>query len=686
MKKNVLLRRVEPHPLALGFALILLAAGAAGVTLARGTGTRTSQSGGTFASPAPIDPQKCQDQQDMTWADYHPIPGKDWADPSLVPQRRLRIALVAVDFDDQPFVITLPKKSDPFGNPQVDPVKREEVPQFYADFYNKPGPINHGRTINGYWMEQSRGKIGIPPMDVYGPYRMPKKLFQYGLNEYGQAGACPTGYTCDGRLENDADALWRQATGMTAADIKQKYDIIFRVYAGYDETSVWQEFGEMKFQSQDTIPPEWGNPDRTKPRWVITRYVPWTSWLAGQMQWGLSSMRQGENSGTITHEIAHFAFSTGDNNNNPYSTPYHRVGSGVWDIMDRGSFNGPGGPHMRWVVPASQGAAMPAGFMLRERIRFQFVRPEEVLKLNRNGLAQSGPAVATITARAVEPRPNELAGVIVLLDGDAPKDKMPPCDIKTDPLCPGAPTYNSYSLEVVQRIGYDSFTPDNGVLINKIRDRADSSAGYGCFNWVIDAHSEDINMLDFNRPDGTPVMRTVADYRQLNDALFHAGLNSGSQYEWEDSPNRLHFYIIDLGRDSSGILSYQVGVRSLDGSGPQERGVSVAPGMARNAVPASYTFTVTNTGKAAATDAALHPQDASSCLNCDIYRLSVSLEGQGWSAQLPNAFAAVPFGGSITVPVHVNRLQGGAASAKVILKAQSESDPTKIATGAMQVK
>ena len=130
---------------------------------------------------------------------------------------------------------------------------------------------------------------------------------------------------------------------------------------------------------------------------------------------------------------------------------------------------------------------------------------------------------------------------------------------------------------MVQRIGYDSFTPDNGVLINKIRDRADSSPGYGCFNWVIDAHPEDINMIDFRRPDGTPVMRTVADYRQLNDALFHAGLNSGSYYEWEDTPNRLHFYIIDLSRDESGILSYKVGVRSLDGSGPQGRGVSVTP-------------------------------------------------------------------------------------------------------------
>ena len=70
----------------------------------------------------PIDPQRVQDQQDMTWADYRPIPGVNWADPSLVAPRKLRVALVAVDFPDQPFVITLPKQSDLFGNPQIDPI------------------------------------------------------------------------------------------------------------------------------------------------------------------------------------------------------------------------------------------------------------------------------------------------------------------------------------------------------------------------------------------------------------------------------------------------------------------------------------------------------------------------------------------------------------------------------------
>ena len=117
----------------------------------------------------------------------------------------------------------------------------------------------------------------------------------------------------------------------------------------------------MKFETRDDIPAAWGNPNSNMPRWVVSRYVPWTSWLAGAQHWGLSSIRQGENSGTITHELGHYAFGIGDNNNNPYVEPYRRVGSGPWDMMDHSSFNGPGGPHSRWVVPATQGIAMPTG-------------------------------------------------------------------------------------------------------------------------------------------------------------------------------------------------------------------------------------------------------------------------------------------------------------------------------------
>jgi M6 family metalloprotease-like protein len=636
-------------------------------------------------TPPPIDLQDVQDQDDMTWQDYTPIPGHDWADPALVPARSFRIALIAMDFPDQPFVITLPKQSDPFGNPQIDPIARVDVPRFYADFFLKPGPLNHGQTINGYWMEQSRGRFGITEMDAYGPYRMPKPLWEYGLNEYDQNESTPDGSRAGSRMEGDVDSLWATEHG----NIKDNYDAILRIYAGYDETSVWQEFGEMKFDTKEDIPLEWGNPDPARPRWVPTRYVPWTSWLAGAQQWGLSSMRQGESSGTITHELGHFAFRIPDLNNNPYVEPFRRVAAGPWDMMDRGSFNGPGGPHMRWVVPPTQGAAMPAGLMLRNRLGNGFLDVAHTLRLDRNALAASGLAVARVTARAVEPLPGEFAGITVRFDGPEPRDRTPPIDPATYPLSPGIPNYDFYSLEVVQRIGYDSFTPDNGVLIalnkDSLRSRNGGPNAFNSFIWVIDAHPEDINRVDYIKPNGDSVMRTIADYRQLNDALFHAGLDSGSRFEWQDTPNRLHFYVIDLHRDERGIRSYTLGVRSLDGAGPHMRGVGLDAAGDASTVATAYSpvaFTLRNTGTPVETDPALHSQDARAYMNADIYRLSVSIAGDGWSTRLPNALAAVPFGESVPIIVHVSP---GRGEATMTLVATSESDPTRSATVALQL-
>ena len=290
---------------------------------------------------------------------------------------------------------------------------------------------------------------------------------------------------------------------------------------------------------------------------------------------------------------------------------------------------------------------MPAGLMLRSKVRFKFLSDANVLKLTRSELAKSGLVVATVTARAVDPGPDGLAGITVALDGDAPQDRTPPDDMNRNPLSSGRTDWNFYSIEVVQRIGYDSFTPDNGVLLAKNKDQEDRGgscgANYNCFTWVVDAHPEDIHMLDFKRPHGEPVMRTVADYRQLNDALFHAGLNSGSQYEWEDAPNRLHFYVVERQKDDRGILSYVVGVRSLDGAGSQARGVTLAAN-------AGCSFTLTNTGAAT-----------------DIFRLSAAGSGQ-----IPNALAALKPGASQTV------------SGSTSLRAVSESDPTKFASASCQ--
>src|SRR4051794_29557125 len=732
---------------------------------------------------APLDPQQVQDQQDMNFDTYKPIPGVDWATSGKQPtDRAVTMALVAFDFPDQPFVITQKKNSDPFGNPQINPIARADVPNFYKDFYNTPSALNHHHTINGYWMEQSGGKVGITQVDTYGPFTMPKRLDQYGTNDIGQqrgqpnadgcaafspvpaqsnvsvvevtstanfypgdivtfqsnpsptgtkvvgsiidsthmrlrarnttlsaaaaigatnvkvasvtgivaghhitvdgeaavvqtvgtAGAAGTGVTltaplaadhatgatvgdadvsitaagttvqdCLGTSFNaDAGALWAAATGCNVST-NCGHTIHMYVYAGYDETSVWQEFGEMKFQNKEDVPRAiWGNPNPLQPNWVISRYVDWTSWFAGKQQWGESSIRQGESSGTITHEISHNIFSVGDNNNNPYVTPYHRVGSGTWDMMDRGSFNGPGGPHNRWEVPAQYGASMGAEHTLRSKVGMGFVPNSSVLRVNRNGLASSGLAVADVVARAVnaEPlNPGVRAGVQVFLDGSAPVDKTPACDVNAQPLCDGG-GWTNYSLETVQRIGYGSFEPDNGVLIAKnkawaagaSRGTEGSQCGYNCFTWVEDAHPEDMSTVDYYKPDGTPVMRTVADYRQLNDALFHAGTNSGSSYEYSDAANSLKFYVVDRYTDARGMLHYILGVQNPTGAGPQTRGVSVA--ASSGDALSSCTFTVKNTGVDAATDPGLHPQDETASLHNDIYRLSASASGAGWTA------------------------------------------------------
>ncbi|NLE35301.1 MAG: peptidase M6 [Bacteroidales bacterium] len=612
----------------------------------------------------PIDPQIIQDQDEMTWDDYSPIPGRNWADPSLKPEREFRMALVAVDFSDQPFVMTLPKGSDPFGNPQYEPVAREEIPRFYADFWLKPSEVNHGQTINGYWMEQSRGRFGITQLEHFGPYRMPKPLWAYGLSEWGQNEATPDGSKVRYRMERDIDSLWRTEKG----NIKDNYDAILRVYAGYDETGVWQEFGEMKFNSRDEIPAEWGNPNPDKPRWAPTRYVEWTSWKAGQMQWGLASIRQGENSGTITHELGHYAFRIGDNNNNPYVQPYRRAGSGPWDMMDRGCFNGPGGPHMRWVVPPVAGASMPAGLMVRNRLVNGFIIEEDLLTISRDDLASSAPVIARITARAVEPLPGEYAGVMVRLDGAEPHDRTPFVDPATDPLSPGTPRFNYYSLEVVQRIGYDSFCPDNGVLLALNTDGEGRNGGpnqFNCFNWVIDAHPEDIDMVDYVKPNGEKVMRTVADYRQLNDALFHAGLNSGSEFEYVDEHNRLHFYVLDIHRNEEGILSYTVGVRSLD-SGTVREAVTISAPRLAGKISSEGTVKFTVAGD-------------------DLCRLKAEVQGTGWEVMLFNELAAPTPGNDVTVPVFVKSSQGCSRKAIITLTAISESDNTLISKADIRV-
>jgi hypothetical protein len=104
--------------------------------------------------------------------------------------------------------------------------------------------------------------------------------------------------------------------------------------------------------------------------------------------------------------------------------------------------------------------------------------------------------VARVTARSVEPGKGGLAGINVKLGEGG--DKSPACDTGTDPLCDGG-GYDNYTVEVVDRMGTDSFTPDSGVLLAKTKDRDRAP-----FIWVEDANPQDIDKVDFVLPDGTP--------------------------------------------------------------------------------------------------------------------------------------------------------------------------------------
>ena len=131
-------------------------------------------------------------------------------------------------------------------------------------------------------------------------------------------------------------------------------------------------------------------------------------------------------------------------------------------------------------------------------------------------------------------------------------------------------------MEVVQQIGSDSFAPGHGVLIGKSKTGSSTCGTYSCFVWYIDSNPQDIDQVDHVKADGTIAKATPGDERQLNDGSFNVGVNSGGEYEYKTDANGLHFYILDKRTDEQGILRYTVGVRSLEGAGPQTRGVALS--------------------------------------------------------------------------------------------------------------
>lgn len=650
-------RPTPPRTLTLAIALLALLA-TAGIAGAQ------QAPPGLDAPPDPVDPQSWERPQDMTWDDYTPIPGWDWTSDDHQPPRKIRAALILGDFQDRDFVVTLPEGSDEAGNPRgVSDIPREEVAEYYRGFLNEPTDANHHHTINEYWLEDSYGLIGVE-MDAFGPYRMEGKEHEYGLADAGGAGdSCPEGDDCGKNF--DTELLEASTADVTAATAQsgEDYDFRYLLHAGYDESGTWQEFGEMMFETPEDVTDEFGNPDESKPNHASTRYVDWTSFWAAKGIWShalpgaLSTQGESDGQSTFAHELSHI-LGVLDNYNNPYGEPVQRSYTGPWAQLSRGTFNGPGGPHSRWLIPADQGGALGSHHMLRNKLRLGFLKPGEVLFLDRETLAASGPQFADVWSRAVPVGVGTgregLHGLQIRLTGG---DQSPDCSVEEDWRCDGGGDYTAYTLEVVDRMGTDSFTPDHGVLIAKTKD-VDTPP----FMWAVDAHPEDIDLVDFVRPDGTEAKVSLGDYRQLLDALFHAGTGPGVVHEYVDEANRLHFYVLEKRRDEEGVLQYRVAVRSLDGGGPFGRGVESELASTTDATPgrvAVCEYDVTNTGDAA-----------------DLVRLAADTP-DGWEPTLRYEVVEIGSGETSTVPVYVEVPQGAAdRSATVTLTATSETDET----------
>jgi hypothetical protein len=415
-----------------------------------------------------------------------------------------------------------------------------------------------------------------------------------------------------------------------------------------------------------------GNPI---PNWAPTRYVPWTSWRAAANHWpnaGGGSSTQAESSGqsVFAHEFSHLR-GLPDNYNNPFGDT-DRNYTGYWEMMSRGTFNGPGGTHNRWQIPNQGGSALGPHHMLHFKNQLGVLGSEDQVTVERNTLQTQGVAVVDLKARESVPG-GDLAGLTVNFGTGG--DLAGTCANQGyvgDTLfyCPNrSGSYLHYRVEVVDRVGNDSFAPGHGVLLSKSRNTGTPRV------WLIDPNPEDIGMIDFYRPDGTPVAVVRGDPRQLNDATFHAGTGSGSEYEYVDTFNKLHFYVLSTHRDDDGVLHYGVAVRRTGEGDPFARGVGLGAPTKQGRRPgflATCSFPLTNTGQAGA-----------GIFDSDVYRVTAASSDAGWSVTLPNALAAAKAGETVQVPVHVlrdNKAADKSTRTTVTLTATSETDPTKTAT------
>ena len=279
----------------------------------------------------------------MTWDDQQADPGRELV-RYFAPRNRkrtMRVAIVPADYADYPFVVTLPK-----GSPISSAILGRTCAASDDPAVTRPTsttslrPSNHGHTIHEYWMEQSRGKIGVT---VVGLRPLPNAE---ALLPVRRAARRPTCRSTRRPTTPPRASSTRCGAPTSATRSRCQFDLVVRMYAGYDETV------GLAGVRRDEVPDQGRHPARVgQSRTRRSRAGCASATCRGRAGWpasGRGAMRAVDDHARARaqtrsrHEIAHAVFCIGDNNNNPYITPYRRTSVGPWDMMDRGSFNGPG--------------------------------------------------------------------------------------------------------------------------------------------------------------------------------------------------------------------------------------------------------------------------------------------------------------------------------------------------------
>jgi hypothetical protein len=272
---------------------------------------------------------------------------------------------------------------------------------------------------------------------------------------------------------------------------------------------------------------------------------------------------------------------------------------------------------------------------------------------------------------------------------------------------------HGFTLEVIDRVGFDSFNSDHGVVIS--RSKHSHLVGGGGMDskgiYIVDANPGNLGLVQFREADGTPYMMACDHHAQISTAAFHAGTHNNANYyrdifpgrfleddprpgvagatinEWVDIYNDFHFYILAK-NNHDGIygtfISYDVAARSTRADAWKADGALTLVEAATPMIPAvlgnfsKQTYSLTNTGT-----------------ETDIVRITlggeiadkagIEVSTKDQNAVIHNNLFAIGAGETITFDVFVKNFSGMVKDFDLTVTAASETNAEKAATAGLNI-